>query len=79
MKLYLGHHPKQTLNTPSSTPASNGKKSRRETILLYGAWTVLVLSMLAMVVPTSNSHSLSESQVIDGIEVDFKSGSRASQ
>jgi len=33
------------------------QKTTRETALLYGAWTILILSMLAMVLPISNSRS----------------------
>ena len=58
------------------TPHS--KKIGRETALLYGAWTILLLSILTMVIPTSNPHSFSEFEVREGVDVQVKSDDRPS-
>lgn len=57
---YIKAADSMTLPTP--------EKATRQTVLLYGAWAILILSMLAMVLPTSNSQSFSNSSQIEAIE-----------
>lgn len=52
----------------NSMTLPSSQKQTRETFLLYGAWTILILSMLAMVLPASNSQSFSDSPYTETIE-----------
>jgi|GEM_PF-2115501 hypothetical protein len=56
-----------TMTLPTS------QKTTRETALLYGAWTILILSMLAMVLPISNSRSAlgsAETNMIEAVNTE---------
>lgn len=62
----------------NSMTLPTSEKTTRETVLLYGAWSILILSMLAMVLPTSNSQSLlnsPETETLEAVKIDGNSHS----
>ncbi|MFO8038402.1 MAG: hypothetical protein R6U67_03020 [Sodalinema sp.] len=51
-------------------------KPTRESFILYGAWTILILSMLAMIVPTANiqsSFNSRNSETVESVKMNLNS------
>ncbi len=79
MKPTLKQTPNQTLSNSSLPNLTKQPKLRRETVLLYGAWTILTISIFTMIFPVSNSHRFSESEFFETVEIETESGFRTSR